>query len=180
MSGRVCWPGQTLCLAGICGQCNVGLVFFCFVYCEAFSVVFSLVTVLHRPTCVFLYDFLRWCGCHIGVINDITRSVAPRPSIVLRADDILLIVKLQTVLNAPARGHESSTSSRLCFVNFTGFQSEIFGIGFVCVIVHSSVLVQCGLVAGGQTDKQTDRRTDTRRLHILRYSITSRGKIIYW
>jgi len=33
------------------------VVFFSFVYCEAFSlvhcVVFSLVTVLHRPTCVF-------------------------------------------------------------------------------------------------------------------------------
>jgi len=40
LSGRFCWPGQMLCLAGIYGQCNVGLIFFfSFVYCEAFSLV---------------------------------------------------------------------------------------------------------------------------------------------
>ena len=37
--------------AGICGQCNVGLVCFCFVYCEAFSLVYG----------VFLKSLLQYC-----------------------------------------------------------------------------------------------------------------------
>jgi len=44
--------GQTLCLASICGQCNVGLVFFSFVYCEAFILVYCVVFLVFLQYCI--------------------------------------------------------------------------------------------------------------------------------
>jgi len=52
-----------MCLAGICGQCNVGPVFFSFVYCEAFSLVYCVVFLVFLQYCIGLLVFFYFIFC---------------------------------------------------------------------------------------------------------------------